>query len=244
MKKIGVVVLLSIIFWISVNAQTKVISHKSHSGSKANFRTALNADLFDLSKSNFGAAPIRMVRRAQLDSLIYLSDTSAVMVTSEVCWTEDRGRKKDDESLWQSGKDTVKFHPLFTKQHSLDSIKEVLGSQYNFQNPVDSMVFIGYDNEKPAPEPQPKSESLPNQEQPKEKMSKKDKRKKRKAEKRKRKKAKDVFVGNERAEPQAVLASYSESIEGIESQHGYNKGFIFLGLILLSALIGFAFYKK
>ena len=37
-------------------------------------------------------------------------------------------------------------HPLFSHQHSLDSIKSVLALQYNFQNSIDSVVFVGFDN--------------------------------------------------------------------------------------------------
>ncbi|RZK55325.1 MAG: hypothetical protein EOO87_08170, partial [Pedobacter sp.] len=45
-----------ITFFVSVTcvAQTKLISHKSHSGSNSNFRLALNKNLFDIEQSNFG----------------------------------------------------------------------------------------------------------------------------------------------------------------------------------------------
>ncbi|RZL30277.1 MAG: hypothetical protein EOO96_18460, partial [Pedobacter sp.] len=35
-------------------SQTKLIAHKSHSGSNANFRLAMNKNLFDIGQSNFG----------------------------------------------------------------------------------------------------------------------------------------------------------------------------------------------
>lgn len=249
MKKSIVVVLLSIGFCISIYAQTKVISHKSHSGSKATFKTALNTSIFDMSASNFGAAPVEFIRRAKLDSVIHLTDTSAIMVTSEVCWSENRGRRDSDVSIWKAGKDTLDYHPLFTKKHSLDSIKNVLELQYNFQNPVDSVVFIGYDNEKPTPKPivsQPQEQSsTQSQEQkhPQEQLSKKEQRKKRKAERKKRKEIKKKdFVENTMEQPQVILtAQYTEPTK-IEA--GYNKGFIILGMVLISVFIGFVFHKK
>lgn len=42
--------------------------------------------------------------------------------------------------------DTIQNHPLFPKQHSLDSIKQVLANDYNFQNQLETIVFVGYDN--------------------------------------------------------------------------------------------------
>ncbi len=35
---------------------------------------------------------------------------------------------------------------LFSRNHSLDSIKQVLKNQYHFKNDTDKTVFVGYDN--------------------------------------------------------------------------------------------------
>ena len=61
-------------------AQTKLISHKSHSGSMATFTTAFNNNLFDIGESDFGAAPYRQVKAAQLDSVIFINPATAIMV--------------------------------------------------------------------------------------------------------------------------------------------------------------------
>jgi len=131
-------------------AQTKLIAHKSHSGSNANFRAMMNNDLFDVSASNFGAAPQRLVKNATLDTVIYISAEKAIMVTSEYCSYVDRfeedAKEKFPRSLWKKGKDTVIGHPLFSRSHSLDSIKDVLRQEYYFKNNIDSIVFIGFDN--------------------------------------------------------------------------------------------------
>ncbi len=143
MKKI---IFLSIFFAsiFQCQAQTKLISHKSHSGSKANFKTALDNKLFDLPFSDFGEAPNPIIKMAKLDSLIYINDTAAVMVTSISCtntWIENA-----DTTIWKEGTDTVYHHPLFNLKYDLDSIKKNLRKQYYFRNDAKDIKFIGYDN--------------------------------------------------------------------------------------------------
>jgi hypothetical protein len=130
------------------NAQTKLISHKSHSGSNATFALAVENELFDIAESDFGVAPEKTVRNSSLDTVIYVSKTKSVMITSEHCMTIDRRIKEriKEREIWKAGNDTVHSHPLFTQKHSLDSIKNVLKSQYNFKNNIDKTVFIGFDN--------------------------------------------------------------------------------------------------
>ncbi|MGV3461514.1 MAG: hypothetical protein ACO1N9_13785 [Flavobacterium sp.] len=130
--------------------QTKIISHKSHSGSIANFALAAENDLFDINASNFGDIPYRNVTTSVLDSVIFLSDDKAIMVTSEYChkdWRREPLKNSTEEkTLWKAGHDTVYNHPLFARRHSLDSIKAVLKKDYHFKNDTDKAVFVGYDN--------------------------------------------------------------------------------------------------
>ncbi|MCX6319412.1 MAG: hypothetical protein NTW29_19200 [Bacteroidetes bacterium] len=131
-----------------VMAQTKKIAYKSHSGAESNFATALDERLFDMDHSNFGVAPTELVRHAKLDSVIFVCDTVAIMVTSEYCTRILRHSRETqgEPRLWNPGKMEVKNHPLFSRQHSLDSIRNVIRTQYNFQNPIEKVVFVGYDN--------------------------------------------------------------------------------------------------
>ena len=142
--------LLSGLFFLSgLSAQTKKIAFKSHSGSAENFSIALENNLFDMGNSNFGHAPDRTVRTAQLDSVIFVSDTLAILVTSEYCSRESRSSGIPKGSTrWRAGREPVYSHPLFSRKHSLDSIRTVVKEQYNFQNQVDKVVFVGYDNKK------------------------------------------------------------------------------------------------
>lgn len=149
--------LLSFFLLLSGTAfsQTKLIFHKSHSGSAASFKTTLLAN-----PGNFGVAPIRQIQHAVLDTLQYLPDGRVVMVTSEYCTFDEYHRRynereekdqrknfnKRNADLWQAGRDTLVNHSLFSRRHELDNIKDSLENAYFFQNDVDSVVFIGYDN--------------------------------------------------------------------------------------------------
>lgn len=126
-------------------SQTKLIFHKSHSGSRTSFVKSINGN-----SSNFGVLREPDVKTAALDSVIYLTDTSAIMVT-KVCSRYQLYHQPGDEKQglngnWYPGRDTVYFHPLFSKKHALDSIRMVVSTEYFFRNDIDSTKFIGYDN--------------------------------------------------------------------------------------------------
>jgi hypothetical protein len=128
-------------FHLNFYAQTKLIAHKSHSGNMRNFATAMTINANDLGNSNFGLIPNREIQFSKLDSLIHISDSSSIMVTRNYC-TNIRSNKT---KLLKIGKDTI-YNQLFSKKHALDSIRFTLKKQYNFKNPIDSVVFVGYDS--------------------------------------------------------------------------------------------------
>ncbi|MFT4601747.1 MAG: hypothetical protein ACI857_001930 [Arenicella sp.] len=136
---------------VATTAQTKLIAFKSHSGSMHNFELALTNPKMDLVNHNLGAAPNPIIRNSEIDSVIFISDSVIIMVTTETCQPNQwyhRGdtTQKDLTSIWKEGKDTVPSHPLFSHNHSLDSIKNVLSMHYYFQNDINETVFIGFDN--------------------------------------------------------------------------------------------------
>ncbi|SMC81083.1 hypothetical protein [Moheibacter sediminis] len=125
--------ILAAIFSLSViSAQTKLISHKSHSGSDANFALALKGNLFNISESNLGL-PTTI---PSLDSVIYISEEKVVTISSE---------RFENGHVWRTKKDTLKNDELFSKKHSLDSIKSEMKKTPTIYN-IDSIVFVGYDN--------------------------------------------------------------------------------------------------
>jgi hypothetical protein len=123
---------------ISGVAQTRLISHKSHSGSTATFSTALENSLFDIGASNFGEPSSE--RRFTIDSIILQPDNSAVVVSSEKnVWVTASQSKIG----FRPGRDTLYNHPLLSKQHAIDSIKRQLWFEAN------NIKFVNYDNIKP-----------------------------------------------------------------------------------------------
>lgn len=132
--KTGLSLLLLLFTASGAFAQTKLLFHKSHSGSAALF--AYTAPGYN---SNFGILYEPEVHFSHLEKVVFINDTTALMYTSG---TPEPGK----EHLWQPGCDTVYNHPLFTRQHALDSIKEVLDNEYQFVEPADSVQFIGFDN--------------------------------------------------------------------------------------------------
>ncbi len=157
MKKL-IFLLISCVVCISVHSQTKLIAFKSHSGNMINYSLALSNKHFDLEIHNLGMAPEPTIQQAEIDSVIFISDSVAVMVTSTVCknspWFYGNDSTVDFESktLWSAGRDTVVNHPLFSQQHSLDSIKSELKRNYYFQNDIEKTVFVGFDNGDDEPE--------------------------------------------------------------------------------------------
>jgi len=125
-------------------AQTKEIAFKSHSGNMKNFKVALENELFDTEEANFGLPPDK--KTYKLDSVIYISDTVAVLVTRT--YSRPYKAPADSNKLVKSGKDTVYNDPLFMRQHSLDSIKKVLKANGKYINPLNKTIFIGFDNNK------------------------------------------------------------------------------------------------
>ncbi|MFT5777781.1 MAG: hypothetical protein ACI837_000729 [Crocinitomicaceae bacterium] len=137
-------------------AQTDIIEYRSHSGNMSKF-TKYSTPKIDGMTTNFGMVRASQVKNAALDTVLFISDSVSIMVTSEYCNSIHLSVPQYDKygcmtreatlgRLWSAGTDTVLNHPLFSKNHSLDSIKKILSSTYNFKNSIDSVVFIGFDN--------------------------------------------------------------------------------------------------
>lgn len=152
MKLIITLLLSTCVLAFHTKAQTKLIAHRSHSGNNSSFNNMLRSH--ENEPDNLGIAPTRHVTKAKLDSVIYIKNNVAVMVTQLVSVESDDYYEYNNTAcinpgVWRPGRDTVYDHPLFSKQHSLDSIKKVLKQKYHFRNDIDQVKFIGYDNKKP-----------------------------------------------------------------------------------------------
>ena len=148
MKIYKILTLILSVFATQTFAQTKLIAHKSHSGSSASFKIAMENDPLQYEGSNFGAAPERYVTESQLDSVVYVHDSLAIMYTSN--FFKRMYYPHDTFRPWQPGREAVYKHPLFSQRHSLDKIKEALKEDYYFRNSIEDVKFVGYDNIKPV----------------------------------------------------------------------------------------------
>lgn len=144
----------------SGNSQSNVIEFLSHSGNMKHF-DKFSTRSIDGIETNFGKGVNPIVKNAVLDTIRVISECEVVMVTSEYC--KDRYKRGIDMrkirtqheyemtlaygEQWSAGADTLLNHALFLKTHSLDSVKKVLKDTYHFRNPIETVVFIGYDNE-------------------------------------------------------------------------------------------------
>jgi len=117
-------------------SQTKLISHRSHSGSNTNFRTAIENNLFDIGNSNFGL------------SISYVEKVDTVILKSPN--TIFISRKKYRIINGSVNKVTTLTDTLnranslqFFKAKNIDSLKKEIKKTYKLIN-LDSAKFIGF----------------------------------------------------------------------------------------------------
>ena len=142
MKNLSFLAVVLLFSTSQVNAQTKLISYKSHSGDMKYFEKSIVEDSYNTNFSNLGMAPQRYVTNSKLDSVIIIDDKKSIIVTSNYC--KIRGNANPEK--WKPGRDTVYNHPVFSDDN-IDNVKKVLKSEYNFQNDIDSTVFLKYDKQ-------------------------------------------------------------------------------------------------
>ncbi len=145
MKSFSLFFLMLFVF-IVAQAQTKIISHKSHGGKVSDFRTNYAFTIGESWFSNFGAAPQKIIKIAQLDSVVYINDSTTVMFTSLKC--HDEYDESDYPSIWKAGKDTLLNHPVFSDNIEVDSMKNIIEKQYYFKNKIKDVIFIDFDKRK------------------------------------------------------------------------------------------------
>lgn len=97
-------------------------------------------------RADFGLPVPKDIKTYKLDSLIYVSDSVSVMVRKE--YSRLNTEPASAAKFTTTRIDTMYSDPLFSRKHSLDSIKNVLKTNYAFINSVNKVVFVGYDNKK------------------------------------------------------------------------------------------------
>ena len=87
------IVIFSLVFGNSFS-QTKLISHKSHSGSSESFRISVEENLFDIGDSSFGKIVMEYTENYEkIDTIIKISNTKIVRVKSNYYQVFERSDK-------------------------------------------------------------------------------------------------------------------------------------------------------
>lgn len=122
--------------------QTKSIALKRHAGSKT-----LTGNNWKMDPSNLGVAPEKWIRNSELKKVVFIDDSTQAMVTEESCKNLYSYKQRETQE-WRAGTDTVKHHPVFSAQISVDSMRTILKSNYYFANDMADVEFIGFEKEK------------------------------------------------------------------------------------------------
>lgn len=127
------------IFSFAGFGQTKLISFRSHSGSNAHFRTAVERNLFDIGNSNFGTATQTVNK---IDTVLLQTKNTIIVM-----------RKSYDVVIPLNRVSNTKYHrdtltrinaADFFKADNIDSLKVKIRKMYRFAK-LDSALFIGFD---------------------------------------------------------------------------------------------------
>ena len=128
--------ILVCLFSVTCFGQTKLVSHRSHSGSDANFRTAIEKDLFDIGNSNFGLV---VKYTDKIDTVILKGKNQIIVVKKRYRIING----KPDKTI--SARDTLtKANAAdFFKANSMDGLKAEIHKMYKTAK-LDSILFIGF----------------------------------------------------------------------------------------------------
>ncbi|GAA3513667.1 hypothetical protein GCM10022393_29350 [Aquimarina addita] len=124
--------------------QTKLIAHKSHSGNNSTFKKRMN-HMVSVNRSSFGRVDYTIKR---LDTVEHISDSFSVLSKS---YYNSYKLNDAQPAFVKHKRDTIYNFPYFRNSKSLDSFKSNLKKSFQFNNDMDSVVFIGQENLKKVP---------------------------------------------------------------------------------------------
>lgn len=133
-----------------VFSQTKIIAHKSHSGTSKHFSTLLKKKGSSATNGNFGLPGNQNI--ILLDSIIAVNDSITVLKIREsnVCYPyyETPNYKKLDASDFKYKTDTLVNNSIWNKNNTETFIRNAEGSRHElriwFENPFSEVVLIGF----------------------------------------------------------------------------------------------------
>ena len=132
------------LFSVTCFGQTKLISFRSHSGSNANFRVAVEHDLFDIGKSNFGTHTERVDK---IDTIILKTNKKIIILRKSYTITVPIRMKPYDIGYFRDTLTKATYADFFLANNG-DSLKTAIRAMYRKMYKfvkLDSTVFIGFD---------------------------------------------------------------------------------------------------
>jgi hypothetical protein len=125
-------------------SQTKLIAHKSHSGSNETFALAVENDLFN--DGNLGLGGMEISEYTRLDSVIYIAKDKVILSSSN--YTQRRNRRdvcvKDE--LTKIIRDTLTINPKYTKKGlTIPEVQAKLKTLKTYSNNPEEVVYKDFD---------------------------------------------------------------------------------------------------
>jgi hypothetical protein len=120
---------------VTAFAQTKLISFRSHSGNNANFRLAVEKDLFDIGNSNFG-----VIAHEKIDSVIMASGKTIIVIRGFY----DKGTSKNRYTAARDTLTSANARNVFAAGN-MQSLKAALQKKYPWAS-LQAVPFVGFAN--------------------------------------------------------------------------------------------------
>lgn len=172
MKRIGLGASMLLIGLFSF-CQTPQIMHKMFGGTKSNFVQTMQDSDAVIRQTNFGLPPTIYVKKAVIDSIIALNDSTVIVVTSHkvvedfesfsLVYSEEdssfvcsnsmvqKSLTYDKTGDWQPGRDTLINHGVFDAKQTCNDIRSRLSYEFGVRMSIGhEIVFIGFDCSKAA----------------------------------------------------------------------------------------------
>ena len=127
-------------------SQTKLIAHKSHSGSDQTFALAAENNLFE--NDNLGLGRMEIETIANLDSVVYVSKDKVIVFSSEYTqrYYQAFKQKCTRDELTKLRKDTVTIRPKSLKKGlTILEVQAKLDSSKIYKNDLTKTKFIDFD---------------------------------------------------------------------------------------------------
>ncbi|MBC7641207.1 MAG: hypothetical protein H7174_02525 [Flavobacterium sp.] len=125
-------------------SQTKLIAHKSHSGSNETFEIALENNLFD--NDNLGLGGMEVTDYTKLDSVIYIDKNKVILSSSNYTQRRMRSNICTKDELTKISRDTIIIKPKSQKIGiTANEVLFHLDSLKYYQNDLTKAVYKDFD---------------------------------------------------------------------------------------------------